>query len=850
SGNITEVTEFTSDGVFKTQYEYDIQNNLTKTTDNQGNSTQIFYDSIGRKLKMVDPDMGTWSYEYDALGNLIKQTDAKGQVLEFTYDALNRLIRKQGLSPLAPPLNLTLNKDTTPAQNLSAPKKLASSLKSFFLSVAEASPIPVEASHSVLATYIYDDPSKSNCIGRLSKVIDQSGQTEFFYDKLGREIKSIKEVSGVKYQVLREYDELDRLTKLTYPDGETVTYTYDVNSGSLEKVQGTSIYVQDISYNAKGQIKTISYGNGTHTDYTYGLDLRLSHILTQGSATLQDLLYTFDKNGNLSELTDNLRNLGTPRKYTYDDLDRLIRAEDTPAPDGGFTTFNYRYDSIGNMVYKSDLGVMTYGSTAGPHALTRAGGYTYQYDANGNMTQGKNKTLSYDAENRLTEVNELGRITSFTYDGDGGRVSKMAKGLPPSKSEGTVPDSVTTYIGSLFEIDFSGKATKHIFAGENRVATHILRASGEAASREEVLYYHSDHLGSSNVITDATGNLAQYCEYTPYGTLARNEGTDVAKHKFTGKELDETGLYYYSARYYDPEIAHFITPDTIVQAPYDPQSLNRYSYCRNNPINYVDPSGHEFLTMLIWTLIVIAAGWGLAQTGMAEVNVEGKASVPFDTGPSQNNSPSSSNPASSNPGEEEDTVASPSEEGKENGNTSNPTLPPETGRRQTGTPFIPTNYPSSPIFSPWVQIPLSGIPKGGSAYASIWQDTIKGDPHTAGWTKGIGYYNRLQSIYQAAGVVQSSLYYRNLYEKAAAQSLSQPQITASSTIHGAGVGVGMLATEGGKWAGRAGGAALFAKFGIGGATVGGVVGAVAGGILAAVVISFMEKRLNESMGIK
>jgi RHS repeat-associated protein len=100
-------------------------------------------------------------------------------------------------------------------------------------------------------------------------------------------------------------------------------------------------------------------------------------------------------------------------------------------------------------------------------------------------------------------------------------------------------------------------------------------------------------LGSSNVITDSSGNQVQYCEYTPYGTLARNEGTDVARHKFTGKELDSTtGLYFYGARYYDPQLGRFISADTIVQAPYDPQSLNRYAYCRNNPLKYVDPTGH------------------------------------------------------------------------------------------------------------------------------------------------------------------------------------------------------------------------------------------------------------------
>ena len=74
------------------------------------------------------------------------------------------------------------------------------------------------------------------------------------------------------------------------------------------------------------------------------------------------------------------------------------------------------------MTYKSDLGVMTYG--AKPHALTSAGGYTYTYDANGNMVVGKNKTLEYDLKNRLTKVTELAVSSTFSYDGDGGRVRK------------------------------------------------------------------------------------------------------------------------------------------------------------------------------------------------------------------------------------------------------------------------------------------------------------------------------------------------------------------------------------------------------------------------------------------
>ncbi|MDD4860352.1 MAG: RHS repeat-associated core domain-containing protein, partial [Dehalococcoidales bacterium] len=79
--------------------------------------------------------------------------------------------------------------------------------------------------------------------------------------------------------------------------------------------------------------------------------------------------------------------------------------------------------------------------------------------------------------------------------------------------------------------------------------------------------------------------------YAPYGDSRNSQGNLATDKLFTGQRLDGTGLYYYGARYYDPEIGRFISADTLVQMPFNPQSLNRYSYCLNNPLKYVDPSG-------------------------------------------------------------------------------------------------------------------------------------------------------------------------------------------------------------------------------------------------------------------
>jgi RHS repeat-associated protein len=96
------------------------------------------------------------------------------------------------------------------------------------------------------------------------------------------------------------------------------------------------------------------------------------------------------------------------------------------------------------------------------------------------------------------------------------------------------------------------------------------------------------------VITDSASAKVQAVTYYPYGATRTNlPGTPVnVPYKYTGKELDNTGLYYYEARYYDAVLGRFISADTIVPDPEDPQDLNRYSYVDNNPLRYTDPTGH------------------------------------------------------------------------------------------------------------------------------------------------------------------------------------------------------------------------------------------------------------------
>ena len=173
--------------------------------------------------------------------------------------------------------------------------------------------------------------------------------------------------------------------------------------------------------------------------------------------------------------------------------------------------------------------------------------------------------------------------------------------------------ATTHYVGNLFE-ETDGQETNHIYLGNQKIASIVNGA---------VRYIHADHLGGANVVTDDQGAAREIFEYAPFGesTVSQNlwpSGTEETSHKFTGKEEDETGLYYYGARYYNPELGRFLTADSMVAYPEDPQSFNRYSYVHNNPINLVDPTGHWawFIPMIIGAIkgaiIGAAIGTGLA----------------------------------------------------------------------------------------------------------------------------------------------------------------------------------------------------------------------------------------------
>ena len=263
--------------------------------------------------------------------------------------------------------------------------------------------------------------------------------------------------------------------------------------------------------------------------------------------------------------------------------DALYHMELTPT-----TTTAYTYNPSGR-------------TSTRPHAVTRAGTKTYSYDANGNMLMGDGRVMTYDHENRLSTVRKNGATTTFVYDGDGGRVKKTV-------TSGTTT-TTTTYVGKLYVCEGTS-CSRLIYAGSQRIALVPVPPSGRTAAPS---YFHPDHLGSTSVLTNAQGVAEEHNSYRPYGQLHTHTGTADVAYKYTGQERDpSTGLYFYNARYYDPVLGRFISPDTIVESPLHPQTLNRYAYAGNNPVLYNDPTGHCFLVCIAIGFFVGAVSAGIA----------------------------------------------------------------------------------------------------------------------------------------------------------------------------------------------------------------------------------------------
>ena len=312
----------------ETTYEYNVTNELTKVTDAANNLTTISYDDLGRKTSMTDPDMGAWSYSYDAVGNLVEQTDAKGQAIEFAYDKLNRLTRKwyppawnsepgasgQYRSSLYDLIELRAAIDTdraaaglstggwtdpepsrfrgihlnelrnriqglwtaaslgfVPSLGSGGGSTLIDRLRSWLYDSDNTSyeTSAWAQSRRVRALYQYDGIGEAagSGKGRRTSMWDSAGNSSWKYDQYGRVTRATRVVDGRSYASNYAYDALDRVRKMTYPDGEALAYSYQANT-LLDRIQssiGNLDLVSDVVYEDIGLPDSYTLGSSPVT---------------------------------------------------------------------------------------------------------------------------------------------------------------------------------------------------------------------------------------------------------------------------------------------------------------------------------------------------------------------------------------------------------------------------------------------------------------------------------------------------------------------------------------------------------------------------------------------------------
>lgn len=404
----------------------------------------------------------------------------------------------------------------------------------------------------------------------------------------------------------------------TTPGGSSVTVKAAINSSGTTPpnatefatstnggaIQGLTGYLSGKYLWIRVEMATSGATPRLH-DYWLGVNNNPYYLLT--SNNLQDFLYTYDAVGNVTRIIDASSALTSKiSDYQYDNLYRLTLASTSAATT---STSNYlqlwSYNAIGNFATSSTQGTYSYAGTnyANPHAATTIGTSTIttlNYDANGNLastTRGSTITrYGWDYRNQLTQVATGTATTTYGYAVSGNRVSVRPTG-----------SGSTTYPNQYFNVQ-GATTTKHVFLNGELVATIV----GNGVSTSTYIV-HTDQLGGTSVITNASGTVVETTDYYAYGDQRFDQGSYSDQRKFTGKEYDaSSGLTYFGARYQDGKRGTFLSEDPSFLAigdpqqvrnttgkdlpAYlsDPQSLNSYSYAGNNPIKNRDPNGKFF----------------------------------------------------------------------------------------------------------------------------------------------------------------------------------------------------------------------------------------------------------------
>ncbi|MGL4485196.1 MAG: RHS repeat-associated core domain-containing protein [Anaerovoracaceae bacterium] len=600
------------------------------STDALGNESIEEINAEGQSLKIADIGSGagitpiSTSYEYDILGNKTKETEAKGNYKTFSYDVKKRLVETNSYEAAGGIRKLKTVYAYDNSDNLISTRdyKVSGNTETAYrytaygydplgkmISFAEfnTSSIPTDtqiAAKRIQYTYTLDDQIFEIIYPLALTNIDR---IKFNYNQY-KWLTSIDVKIGGSYKTLRDYE-------------------YD-NNGKVIEIKDYRSFDQTILPKSKY----------SKTSFVYDELERLIEQQTvdsSSSAVKEQYNLSYDKNGNIlrekiySAYQANAENgkIDETRVYEYNSLGRLIKMKSTDhLKNDTLSIKNYEYDKVGNRIEELNKGEKTsysYNSLNQLRASKKQKEGTentilsekgYVYDLNGNEIEvtdsitGESRISSFDAEDRLSTLRD--RVERRTvleqtneYNGSGQRIKKIEQITDEGTLLTTTKQKNYYYQGSsvLYTEDKVGTAAEQISSFNLLgLSDNIIATERPNASAKSYYFYNKDVRGSSSNILDKEGEAKASYKYDEFGNTQSfgNLDNEIA---YTGGIYDKnTQLYYLNARYYNPEEGRFISQDIYRGEQEGPSSWNLYAYCNNNPVNYVDPSGHA----------AIAAKWG------------------------------------------------------------------------------------------------------------------------------------------------------------------------------------------------------------------------------------------------
>lgn len=582
-----------------TSYGYDTRGNRTSVSDALKNQTTFQYDSRNRLTKITRPDQSTVRYGYDLKGRRTSVTDENNKVTQYGYDDADRLISVTGpdqavtqyaydtegnLSSITDPLLHTTTFSYDSQRRLT--QTTFPSTKSESYSYDAVSDLATKTDRKgQTITYSYDElrrltkkqyPDTTtvnytyDAASRLTQAQDSTGTYTFTYDNMGR-LTQASEVyaflTGKTFSVSYAYDAGSNRTGLTDPNGSNISYSYDALN-RLTSIKDFNRNSFGFGFDALSRRTSLTRPNAVNTSYQYDSVSNLLSVLhNKSTTTLDGTVYTYDAAGNRTSKANKLNSVTS--SFGYDSLYQL-----TGVTQGTSTVESYTFDAAGNRTSSATIPTYTYDAS---NELQSTGASTYAYDANGNTISKTDAsgttTYSWDFENRLTSVVlPGGNSVTFVYDPLGRRIRKS--------------DAIYVYdgINLIQESDSAGNLVARYVHGPG-VDEPLVAYRGSATE-----FFEGDGLGSITSLSSTAGAVNQTYVFDSFGNTTATTGTFVQPFRYTGREFDnETGLYLYRARYYDPSIGRFLNEDSRRNAV----ELNRYAYALNNPVLLRDPRGHQ-----------------------------------------------------------------------------------------------------------------------------------------------------------------------------------------------------------------------------------------------------------------